>query len=113
MAVKVIQKSILKQMKTFEKDTNNRLAVRTAFDNIEREVATMKRLRHPNVLRFLEVIDSVASDRLLMVLEYVSLGTLPDGASPVPLSPLLPFSRGAPVVVRGNTEPRRGHEPVP
>jgi hypothetical protein len=75
VAVKIIQKSILKQMKTMSRDTNsNRLTVHTAFDNIEREIATMKRLRHPNLVRLYEVIDSVESDCLLMVLEYVSLG---------------------------------------
>lgn len=74
VAVKIIQKSILKQIKTMQKGPNNRLTVHTAFDNIEREIATMKRLRHPNLVRLYEVIDSVESDCLLMVLEYVSLG---------------------------------------
>ena len=74
VAVKIIQKSILKQMKTMEKGPNNRMTVHTAFDNIEREIATMKRLRHPNLVRLYEVIDSFESDCLLMVLEYVSLG---------------------------------------
>ena len=76
MAVKVLQKSILKEMKTFQQGDDRRLTVLTAFDNIEREIATMKRLRHPNLIRLFEVIDSVESDRLLMVLEYVPMGTL-------------------------------------
>lgn len=76
VAVKIIQKSILKQMKTYQKGPNNQLTVRTAFDNIDREIATMKRLKHPNLIRLFEVIDSVESDRLLMVLEYVSLGEI-------------------------------------
>ena len=63
VAVKIIQKSILKQMKTIQKGSNNRLTVLTAFDNIEREIATMKRLKHPNLVRLFEVIDSVESDR--------------------------------------------------
>jgi hypothetical protein len=74
VAVKIIQKSILKQIKSIQRGPNNRLMVHTAYDNIEREIATMKRLRHPNVVRLFEVIDSVESDRLYMVLEYVSLG---------------------------------------
>lgn len=76
VAVKIIQKSILKQMKTIQKGPNNRLNVVTAFDNIEREIATMKRLKHPNLVRLFEVIDSVESDRMHMVLEYVSLGEI-------------------------------------
>lgn len=74
VAVKIIQKSILKQIKSIQRDPNNRVTVHTAYDNIEREIATMKRLKHPNVVRLFEVIDSVESDRLYMVLEYVSLG---------------------------------------
>ena len=76
VAVKMIQKSILKQMKVMEKGPNNRLTVRTAFDDIEKEIATMKRLCHPNCVQLFEVIDSVESDKLYMVLEYISLGEI-------------------------------------
>jgi hypothetical protein len=76
VAVKMIQKSILKQMKTMHKDADNRLTVRTAFDDIEKEIATMKRLRHPNCVQLFDVIDSIESDKLYMVLEYVSLGEI-------------------------------------
>jgi [calcium/calmodulin-dependent protein kinase] kinase len=57
-------------------DFKNRVTVRTAFENIEREIAMMKRLRHPNLVQLFEVIDSVESDKLYMVLEYVSLGEI-------------------------------------
>lgn len=76
VAVKMIEKSILKQMKTMQKGADNRLTVRTAFDDIEKEIATMKRLRHPNCVQLFEVIDSFESDKLYMVLEYVSLGEI-------------------------------------
>ena len=76
VAVKIIQKSILKQMKTMERGPHNRMNVVTAYDSIEREIATMKRLRHPNLVRLYEVIDSMESDRLYMVLEYISLGEI-------------------------------------
>ena len=52
------------------------MTVHTAFDNIEREIATMKLLKHPNLVKLYEVIDSIESDRLHMVLEYVSLGEI-------------------------------------
>ena len=76
VAVKIVQKSILKQIKTMEKGPDNHLIVHTAFDNIEREIDLMQRLNHPNLVRLYEVIDSVESDTLLMVLEYVSLGEI-------------------------------------
>ena len=76
VAVKIVQKSILKQIKTMEKGPDNHLIVHTAFDNIEREIDLMQRFNHPNLVRLYEVIDSVESDTLLMVLEYVSLGEI-------------------------------------
>lgn len=77
VAIKLIQKSVLKQMKTMTRDSaSNRVTVSTAFDNIEREIAMMKRLQHPNLVQLFEVIDSVESDKLYMVLEYVSLGEI-------------------------------------
>ena len=77
VAIKIVQKSILKQMKTMQKDSKRGMVVHTAYDNIEREIATMKRLRHPNLVKLFEVIDSVESDRLHMVLQYVNLGKRP------------------------------------
>ena len=75
VAVKIIQKSILKQMKTMQRGSTG-MTYHTAFDNIEREIATMKLLKHPNLVKLYEVIDSIESDRLHMVLEYVSLGEI-------------------------------------
>ena len=76
VAVKIIQKSLLKQMKSMQKGPDNRVTVHTAYDNIEREIATTKLLQHPNLVRLYEVIDNAESDRMYMVLEYVSLGEI-------------------------------------
>ena len=76
VAVNIIQKSLLKQMKSMQKGPDNRVTVHTAYDNIEREIATMKLLQHPNLVRLYEVIDNAESDRMYMVLEYVSLGEI-------------------------------------
>merc|ERR1719491_291054 len=76
VAVKIIQSSILKQTRTMQMGPNNRMVVTTAYDNIEREIATMKRLRHPNLVRLFEVIDSAKDSRLYLVLEYVMYGEI-------------------------------------
>jgi [calcium/calmodulin-dependent protein kinase] kinase len=50
--------------------------VHTALDDVEREIALMKQMRHPNLVSLLQVIDSVDSDALYVVLEFVPLGEI-------------------------------------
>jgi [calcium/calmodulin-dependent protein kinase] kinase len=53
-----------------------RVKVKTALEQVEREIALMKKLSHPNLLQLYEVIDSEESDMLYMVLEYMPLGEI-------------------------------------
>mmetsp|Transcript_5223 Transcript_5223/g.10693 ORF Transcript_5223/g.10693 Transcript_5223/m.10693 type:complete len:780 (+) Transcript_5223:87-2426(+) len=86
VAVKIFQKSLLKQCKSMEtskaSDSGcgpggaNHLEVHTALENVEREIALMKMIQHPNLVCLHEVIDSAESDRLYMVLEYVECGEI-------------------------------------
>ena len=54
-------------------------------DTILREIATMKRVQHPNCVRLFEVIDDPIGDRMFLVMEYLNGGevlvpkNLPDG----------------------------------
>ena len=76
VAVKIFQKSLLKECRTIERDSENQLQVRTALENVEREIAVMKMIQHPNLVCLYEVIDSAESDRLYMVLEYIPCGEI-------------------------------------
>lgn len=77
VAVKILSKSILKKMRTLERDSSSRkVHVHTGLEKVEREIALMKRMRHPNLVMLHEVIDSEESDSLYMVLEYVPLGEI-------------------------------------
>ena len=79
VAVKIIEKSLLGNVKTMYRDGENQLQCATALDNVEREIAVMKLLgcAHPNLVSLLEVIDAgPGSNRLYMVLEYVPLGQI-------------------------------------
>ena len=76
VAVKIFEKSLLEKCRTIERDsTNHQMQVRTALDNVEREIAVMKMIQHPNLASLYEVIDT-GSNRLYMVLEYVPLGEI-------------------------------------
>lgn len=77
VAVKIFNKSILKRMRTMERDkTTNRMHVKTAYEKVEREIALMKKLSHPNLVALYDVIDSPESDNLYMILEYMPLGEI-------------------------------------
>ena len=77
VAVKIFQKSVLKRKRTMERDKETRkMYVKTAYDNVEREVALMKKLAHPNLVELYEVIDSPESDMLYIVMEYMPLGEI-------------------------------------
>lgn len=77
VAVKIFQKSILKRMRTMERSKESRkIQVKTALEKVEREIALMKKLSHPNLVNFFEAIDSPESDMLYMVIEYMPLGEI-------------------------------------
>jgi serine/threonine protein kinase len=77
VAVKIFSKSNLKKRRTIERDkTTKKVRVKTALQQVEREIALMKKLSHPNVVRLYEVINSPNTDSLYMVLEYMPLGEI-------------------------------------
>jgi serine/threonine protein kinase len=77
VAVKIFQKSILKRIRTMERNSQTRkVQIKTALEKVEREIAIMKKLSHPNLVCFYEAIDSPDSDLLYMVIEYMPLGEI-------------------------------------
>lgn len=48
----------------------------SASGDLVREIAVLKKLDHPNVVKLREVIDDPSSDSLLLVMEYVAGGSL-------------------------------------
>jgi [calcium/calmodulin-dependent protein kinase] kinase len=75
VAVKIFEKSLLEKCRTIERDGENQMQVRTALENVEREIAVMKMIQHPNLVALYEVIDT-GSNRLYMVLEWCPLGQI-------------------------------------
>ncbi|KAK9849502.1 hypothetical protein WJX84_009237 [Apatococcus fuscideae] len=52
----------------------------TSFSELVQEIAVMKKLAHPNIVKLHEVIDDPSTDSLLLVMEYVDGGTLEQAA---------------------------------
>ena len=77
VAVKIFHKSILKRIRTMERNKQTRkVLIKTALEQVEREIALMKKLSHPNLVEFYDAIDSPDSDNLYMVIEYMPLGEI-------------------------------------
>jgi serine/threonine protein kinase len=68
-AMKIISKDMLKKKKG---GANSE----TYFEDIKREIAIMKKLLHPNVLRLYEVLDDPKVNKLYLLLEYMKDGDL-------------------------------------
>mmetsp|Transcript_9981 Transcript_9981/g.13725 ORF Transcript_9981/g.13725 Transcript_9981/m.13725 type:complete len:1417 (+) Transcript_9981:52-4302(+) len=68
-AIKIISKDFLKKRK-------NNKTTETYFEDIKREIAIMKQLLHPNILRLFEVLDDPNVNKMYLVLEYMKMGDL-------------------------------------
>lgn len=66
-AMKFINRDIMKK---------DKLGKQSKLDDIKREIAIMKKLNHPNVLRLYEVMDDPTMNKLFLVLEYMKHGDL-------------------------------------
>ena len=47
-----------------------------AYATVESEIAILKKLDHPNIVRLYETIDDPAHDKLYLITEFVKNGTL-------------------------------------
>lgn len=66
--MKIINKARLKRQKLAPKQNQ--------FDKVEKEVAIMKKMGHPNVVKLVEVIDDPDHHKQFLVLELVTAGDL-------------------------------------
>eukprot|EP00826_Nyctotherus_ovalis_P035673 TRINITY_DN3081_c0_g1_i15.p2 TRINITY_DN3081_c0_g1~~TRINITY_DN3081_c0_g1_i15.p2 ORF type:complete len:207 (-),score=62.21 TRINITY_DN3081_c0_g1_i15:352-972(-) len=78
-------------MKIMNKKKLKRLRVAkqtTAYKLLETEIAIMKKMNHPNIVQLYEVIDDPDYDKLFIIMEYISGGSLSSlmkGVEPMPL----------------------------
>ena len=77
-AVKVFQKGILKKRRELIHTESGEIAFKDALQDVFREIAIMKKLKHPNLISLHEVIDDEEDDRLFMVIDIADNGPIMD-----------------------------------
>jgi [calcium/calmodulin-dependent protein kinase] kinase len=50
--------------------------MKDALADVKREVAIMKKIKHPNLIALHEVIDNPDQDKIIMVLDYANEGQI-------------------------------------
>ena len=75
-AVKIFKKSILKHQNRYIKTHSGEGNFINALQDVSREIAIMKKLSHPNIIRLYEVIDDEEGDKLYMILDLAPNGEL-------------------------------------
>jgi [calcium/calmodulin-dependent protein kinase] kinase len=78
-AVKILKKSFLKRQRRFDALSGE---YESAYEDVLREVAILKKLSHAHVVRLHEVIDDPALDKMYLVLELVRGGPALDRREP-------------------------------
>ncbi|KAF0716647.1 Aste57867_2731 [Aphanomyces stellatus] len=74
-AMKVFNKSFLKRKREFKK-VDGKMVQTNAFQKVQKEIAIMKKLCHPNLTKLIEVIDSPDDDKMFLVLELIGGGAV-------------------------------------
>ena len=72
-AMKIFKKRDLKRLRHWDDESES---FRSALEAVGTEIAIMKKLRHPHVVRLHHVIDDASCEKLYLVLEFVPGGAL-------------------------------------
>merc|ERR1719320_157588 len=81
-AMKILDKENLSSQFKFRRTKNNSVRCSTALDNVEQEIAIMKKLHHENVVSLIEVIDS--ENTMYLIMEYMPFGSIAKGSETIP-----------------------------
>ena len=64
----------MKKQKEIYRDANGKIQFRNALEDVLREIAIMKKLNHPNVIKLHEVIHDDSKDKLYIIMGFAENG---------------------------------------
>lgn len=83
-AVKIFKVSLLKRRRIWDSQDHG---FKTAFDDVLREIAIMRRLSHANVMSMHDIVDDSGANKLYMVMDYCPRGAIME-TEKMPCEPL-------------------------
>jgi len=78
VAIKIINKAKLKRKRTFQIGK----AATSLWDNVLQELAILKKMDHPNIVKMHEVINDERKDKLYIIMEYLPKGPIMAAGNP-------------------------------
>ena len=67
----MFNKSFLKNEKTWKRVSGG-MECHTEFEKVELEIALMKKLNHPNLVKLIDVVDDEDLDRWLLISTFIA-----------------------------------------
>mmetsp|Transcript_15108 Transcript_15108/g.27708 ORF Transcript_15108/g.27708 Transcript_15108/m.27708 type:complete len:366 (-) Transcript_15108:163-1260(-) len=77
-AIKIFQKSALLKKRDYITDEEGNMVLHNALQDVQKEIAVMKKLTHCNVVKLHEVINDDKNDRMYLILDYCGKGPILD-----------------------------------
>ena len=77
-AMKIIDKKELKKKKIFKQDKDGNVIVTTLLKDALKEIAILKKLDHPNIIKLIEILHNYKKEKIYLILEYAEFGDIVD-----------------------------------
>jgi serine/threonine protein kinase len=76
--MKIINKKELKKKKMFKQDKDGNVIVTNLLKDALKEIAILKKLNHPNIIKLYEILHNYAKEKIYLILEYAEYGDIVD-----------------------------------
>jgi [calcium/calmodulin-dependent protein kinase] kinase len=77
-AMKIIDKKELKKKKIFKQDPDGNVIVTTLLRDALKEIAILKKLDHPNIIKLIEILHNYKKEKIYLILEFADYGDIVD-----------------------------------